>query len=79
MAHAALPPTAPPALPSPPTDTEVLYEGYLDKRGQVIRNWRPRYLILWKAGPRLQYLYRGTTDQWAPKAEIALNTITACA
>jgi hypothetical protein len=33
----------PPRLPE-----EVVYEGYLMKRGEHIRNWRQRYFVLFK-------------------------------
>jgi hypothetical protein len=57
---------------------DVLYEGDLEKRGQVIRNWRPRYVVLWRNGLRLQYFARDSSGQWAAKGVIPVSSIQSC-
>lgn len=37
------------------TREQVAYEGWLMKRGEHIRNWRPRYFVLFKDGALLGY------------------------
>lgn len=37
------------------TRNEVVYEGWLDKRGEHIKTWRPRYFVLFRDGVLLGY------------------------
>lgn len=37
------------------TRDEVIYEGWLMKRGEHIKNWRPRYFVLFKDGALLGF------------------------
>lgn len=60
------------------SDDVVLYEGEVEKRGQVIRNWRPRYMVLWRNGPRLQYFMRDAAGAWAARDDISLANILFC-
>jgi RAC serine/threonine-protein kinase len=37
------------------TKDEVIFEGWLMKRGEHIKNWRPRYFVLFKDGALLGF------------------------
>ena len=78
MADSAAGAVASPASP-PDAANDVLYEGDLEKRGQVIRNWRARYVILWRSGPKLQYFIKDSGAAfWTPKAFISLSGVAFC-
>ncbi|KAK0411710.1 hypothetical protein QR680_005798 [Steinernema hermaphroditum] len=52
---------------------DVVHEGWLMKRGEHIRNWRPRYFLLFKDGALLGF--KGAPEENAPLPE-PLNDFT---
>ncbi|MFH4977393.1 hypothetical protein AB6A40_004102 [Gnathostoma spinigerum] len=46
---------------------EAVYEGWLLKRGEHIKNWRPRYFVLFRDGALLGFKVRPEPDQPLPE------------
>ncbi len=56
----------------------VVFEGAAWKRASIVQlQWRSRYFVLWRQGPRLQY-FRRADGEWKPKGAIAVGDIQAC-
>ncbi|VDO07718.1 unnamed protein product [Brugia timori] len=45
---------------------EAVHEGWLMKRGEHIKNWRPRYFVLFKDGALLGFRAKPDPDQPLP-------------
>merc|ERR1712154_464504 len=43
--------------------TKVVYEGWLNKRGEYIQNWRKRYFLLMDNGQFLGFRYKPINDK----------------
>jgi hypothetical protein len=57
----------------------VIYEGRVSKRGNIMRNWRTRYFVLWRDGPTLQYWKKSSANnRWRLKGVIPLRDVLSC-